>query len=507
MAADSLASEHVVTKLVGNLSLADQPEAILRPEGSAKEESKPAVSPSSESTEAKEGNKKQLDAKDHRPFYPSNNYYGYYYPGQENTNKAWEDQTRFYGMDAADGQYTGAPSENGSLLYYPPGYGYGQNPYNPYNPYIPGGMVGADGQYMGQRPYYPGQFQQTPASRYFPSSPMHPPRQETGSVPASKAHANGISGGKGVSKTTYKDGIKGAESGASLPRNLRPMSQIQLNQQVNGGASHGKDSMQFRKYSCGLNQGKVTMPYANINGMMYKPNPRQRGKFYGYHGNENWNLDGMNEQNRGPRTIRPKSSQDSSEARSSGYGEEQYNLDSFCVDYETAKFFVIKSYSEDDVHQSIKYNVWASTPNGNKKLDGAYQEAQKLSSENKACPVFLFFSVNASGQFCGVAEMIGSVDFEKSMDFWQQDKWNGFFPVKWHLVKDIPNSQFRQIILENNDNKPVTNSRDTQEVLFVHSLAMIILHSQFGQFILEKNHNKPVTNSRNTQEVLFDDCS
>jgi hypothetical protein len=74
------------------------------------------------------------------------------------------------------------------------------------------------------------------------------------------------------------------------------------------------------------------------------------------------------------------------------------------------------------------------------------------------------FQVNASGQFCGVAEMIGRVDFNKSMDFWQQDKWNGYFPVKWHIIKDVPNPQLRHIILENNDHKPVTNSRDTQEV-------------------------------------------
>ena len=50
------------------------------------------------------------------------------------------------------------------------------------------------------------------------------------------------------------------------------------------------------------------------------------------------------------------------------------------------------------------------------------------------------------------------------MNFWQQDKWNGFFSVKWHIIKDVPNPQFRHIILENNENKPVTNSRDTQEV-------------------------------------------
>uniref|UniRef100_A0A7C9D7R6 YTH domain-containing family protein n=1 Tax=Opuntia streptacantha TaxID=393608 RepID=A0A7C9D7R6_OPUST len=141
--------------------------------------------------------------------------------------------------------------------------------------------------------------------------------------------------------------------------------------------------------------------------------------------------------------------------------KEQYNKEDFPETYSDAKFFVIKSYSEDDVHKSIKYNVWASTPNGNKKLDAAYQEAQ---GKSDGCPLFLLFSVNASGQFVGLAEMVGPVDFTKSMDFWQQDKWTGCFPVKWHIVKDVPNSLLKHITLENNDNKPVTNSRDTQEV-------------------------------------------
>ncbi|KAH0898205.1 hypothetical protein HID58_047773 [Brassica napus] len=110
---------------------------------------------------------------------------------------------------------------------------------------------------------------------------------------------------------------------------------------------------------------------------------------------------------------------------------DQYNLPSFQTKYEEAMFFVIKSYSEDDIHKSIKYNVWSSTLNGNKKLD---------------------------------TEMTGRVDYEKSMEFWQQDKWTGYFPVKWHIIKDVPNPQLRHVILENNENKPVTNSRDTQEV-------------------------------------------
>lgn len=78
--------------------------------------------------------------------------------------------------------------------------------------------------------------------------------------------------------------------------------------------------------------------------------------------------------------------------------------------------------------------------------------------------------------------MVGPVDFEKSLEYWQQDKWNGCFPVKWHIVKDVPNSLLKHITLDNNENKPVTNSRDTQEVILV--LAFVV--AWFSLFFLSK---------------------
>ncbi|XP_058007514.1 YTH domain-containing protein ECT4 isoform X2 [Hevea brasiliensis] len=230
----------------------------------------------------------------------------------------------------------------------------------------------------------------------------------------------------------------------------------------------------------------------NANGWLavdskYKP----RGRDNGYFGYRNDSIDGLNELNRGPRAKGFKNQKGfapvtlvvkgqnvpSIETVNEGKDEmattpdkEQYNKADFPDDYSDAKFFVIKSYSEDDVHKSIKYNVWTSTPNGNKKLDAAYQEAQQKSG---GCPVFLFFSVNTSGQFVGLAEMVGPVDFHKNVEYWQQDKWTGCFPLKWHIVKDIPNSLLKHITLENNENKPVTNSRDTQEVKLELGLKMV----------------------------------
>ncbi|CAM8982580.1 unnamed protein product [Rhodiola kirilowii] len=218
---------------------------------------------------------------------------------------------------------------------------------------------------------------------------------------------------------------------------------------------------------------------------------RSRGRGYGYYGYSNENADGLNELNRGPRAKGTKNVKDTVSVTLAVKGQaiptsktadpekdvlsvtanvEHYNQPDFPTDYENAKFFIIKSYSEDDVHKSIKYNMWASTPNGNKKLDAAYREARETSS---GCPVFLFFSVNASGQFVGVAEMVGPVDFDKTLDYWQQDKWSGCFPLKWQIVKDVPNILLKHIILSNNENKPVTNSRDTQEVKLEQGLQML----------------------------------
>ena len=136
----------------------------------------------------------------------------------------------------------------------------------------------------------------------------------------------------------------------------------------------------------------------------------------------------------------------------------EYNPKEFELSPKNARFFVIKSYSEDDIHRSIKYKIWCSTEHGNKRLDSAFRER-----EGKG-PIFLFFSVNGSGHFCGIAQMISHVDYNSTSNVWAQDKWKGQFRVKWIYVKDVPNNPLRHIRLENNENKPVTNSRDTQEV-------------------------------------------
>lgn len=58
-----------------------------------------------------------------------------------------------------------------------------------------------------------------------------------------------------------------------------------------------------------------------------------------------------------------------------------YNRSDLDTDYENSKFFIIKSYSKDNVHKSIKYDIWASTPNGNRKLDAMLIVMQRRSKK------------------------------------------------------------------------------------------------------------------------------
>ena len=133
-----------------------------------------------------------------------------------------------------------------------------------------------------------------------------------------------------------------------------------------------------------------------------------------------------------------------------------------------SKFFVI---SEEDVHKSIKYNVWSSSKDGNLTLSNAF----KITEENKG-NVYLFFSCNGSGRYCGLARMKTPCDENKTFGLWTQDgKWPGLFDVEWLFIKDVPFKEFKNVIITMKDGevKPISNSRDTQEVPFEQAKIMI----------------------------------
>ncbi|KAJ8766338.1 hypothetical protein K2173_022397 [Erythroxylum novogranatense] len=451
-------------------------------------------------------------------YYPIPANYGYYCTGFESPGE-WEDHQRIFGVDGPDVQYAGAQTESLPYVYYTPTYGYAQSPYNPYNPYIPGAMIGADSPYVG-------------AQQYYTLSPYQDPVSSHGYIPVIvQSDINPTSPADLSVETGVAKNIKHgpASTSAAFPKKLpkhvadqtnalariseAPRANVVQGQQplANGSVSSGflearnaygsvqpMDNTSSGKILSHSNHLKVALPVnkgfsgfeSSAHGGTLVDKFRSKVPSGRIPSDLNGSPDGISEQNRGPRTNKMKSqfavkAYTNKVGNSNAQGHiivctEQYNKDDFHIDYADAKFFVIKSYSEDDVHKSIKYNVWSSTPHGNKKLQGAYEDAQKVAAEkSKGCPIFLFFSVNASGQFCGIAEMIGPVDFHKDMDFWQQDKWSGSFPVKWHIIKDVPNTSFRHIILENNENKPVTNSRDTQEIMYRQGLEMLKIFKNY----------------------------
>lgn len=124
-----------------------------------------------------------------------------------------------------------------------------------------------------------------------------------------------------------------------------------------------------------------------------------------------------------------------------------------------SRFFIIKSFTEEDVHKAIKYNVWSSTVGGNAILDQALadvknfkdtmpkdldknSDGQSEDDNAKDAEVYLMFSVNKSKHFCGVAKMASHVRNDVRHDqLWkQQGKWPGSISIDWLHVKDIPNT-------------------------------------------------------------------
>ncbi|KAE9584474.1 hypothetical protein Lal_00021699 [Lupinus albus] len=459
----------------------------------------------------------------------------FYYRGFDNANGEWDEYPSYVNSEGLEIRSPGVYNENPSLIFHS---GYGFNPQMPYGPYSPVTTplpsVGGDAQLYSQQfpytgpPYY---HQLVPPSLSYINSPtpvsqpeltnlvgidqqvdsmFFGPRPGYPSVGSfGRGSFPGAPGSLGFHES--QQGFDAPRSGgiwsdSSKPserqRSLVPLSPSVSPQPIGSHCSFGQtvgmpSYQQGSLYGFGSGRGylpnqgtsfggnAISSLSTNDRSFLSVENSRRQVRATAALCNCNGTLDILSEQNRGPRASKLKNQISSennsvdnnkSNASIAKFQNESVNRSDFATDYKDAKFFVIKSYSEDNVHKSIKYGVWASTPNGNRKLDAAYHQAKE---KQDACPIFLFFSVNASAQFCGVAEMVGPVNFEKSVDFWQQDKWSGQFPVKWHMIKDVPNSQFRHIVLENNDNKPVTNSRDTQEVKLQQGIEILTIFKNY----------------------------
>ncbi|KAK1310469.1 hypothetical protein QJS10_CPA08g01245 [Acorus calamus] len=435
-------------------------------------------------------NSEQQPAVEHSAYYPQSSNYGYFYHGSDNAYTGWGDQGYFVQGDGSETtQYSNIQSDNNGYVYYVPGY----SPYSPANP------MGVEGQYDGQQQYFTSSGYLQPTVSYGSESlplnywdathmPSEVHRDSRPSVSAlnpaaslkpkslNSVNPNG-SVNPGVSALPFDSKGRITASPKVTDQPIRSLNKAPQLRPVIRSVDYPKVNDSIGNISSFSHQGQGGIFQRNsltTNGQAWVNNQQTRMR-------DRFNKSGIFESTcdlvRGPRARKDKFPQHST-AEKERLGplirRDQYNLPDFQTKYEQARFFMIKSYSEDDIHKSIKYKVWTSTPHGNKKLDDAFRDAQMQSIEKGIkFPIFLFFSVNASGQFVGMAEMIGRVDYDKDMDFWQQNKWNGFFPVKWHIVKDIPNIRFQQIILENNQNRPVTYSRDTQEINLPQGLKML----------------------------------
>jgi hypothetical protein len=118
---------------------------------------------------------------------------------------------------------------------------------------------------------------------------------------------------------------------------------------------------------------------------------------------------------------------------------------------------MIKSFTEEDVHKAIKYNLWTSSDSAMKTLDEAYNSKEK---------VLLIFNSKQSGRLLGIAEMKSRVAFEKYFPLWTQDFQKGFFEIEWIYIKDIPYYLFKDVKILMNDGvaRPITFCRNAQEI-------------------------------------------
>ena len=128
------------------------------------------------------------------------------------------------------------------------------------------------------------------------------------------------------------------------------------------------------------------------------------------------------------------------------------------------------------------HKVWSSTHEGNEKLSQTFKHSV---ANMAACyPIFLFFSLNQSGQFCGVAQLASDLNSHSTLITPNNSKTaslGGNFAVKWLFCKDIPNKFFKHLSNKLNENKPVANSRDTQEVSFMEGVGMLEIFRDFQE--------------------------
>eukprot|EP01006_Ploeotia_vitrea_P042358 TRINITY_DN66622_c13_g1_i1.p1 TRINITY_DN66622_c13_g1~~TRINITY_DN66622_c13_g1_i1.p1 ORF type:complete len:381 (+),score=58.97 TRINITY_DN66622_c13_g1_i1:69-1145(+) len=163
-------------------------------------------------------------------------------------------------------------------------------------------------------------------------------------------------------------------------------------------------------------------------------------------------------------------------------------LPEFTKNPEQGRFFVIKSFTKADVVKAMQEGVWASTKKGMENLDKAWTE----SSEDG---IYLLFSVNGSGAFCGVAKMTSPIDNNQDVKWCGTARFKGHFKISWIFIVEIGNQAFRDLL--NKDSMSVTRSRDTYELSLSTGLKML---NTFRQYQSSPDRERPSPPQRQQQQ-------
>ncbi|ORM41913.1 YTH domain-containing protein 1 [Babesia sp. Xinjiang] len=123
-------------------------------------------------------------------------------------------------------------------------------------------------------------------------------------------------------------------------------------------------------------------------------------------------------------------------------------------------YYVVKSFSDQNVHIALTHDVWATTPKNEVIFDEAFK---------KGSNVILIFSINGSSRFIGYALMQsrpGEASVEESVFYLGNGKkFKGKqFDISWIRVVDLPFSECSNLNNSCNEGKPVKIARDGQQV-------------------------------------------
>ena len=125
-----------------------------------------------------------------------------------------------------------------------------------------------------------------------------------------------------------------------------------------------------------------------------------------------------------------------------------------------ARFFVLRSTCDDDIHKAIKYGIWTSTYKNNLILNDLYRKYRR-----DKIPIFLIFTVVGSGQYCGLAQMASEVELKKTFSYWWEEvKWSGVFKINWIYVKDVLYEEVEDVLLPSGNK--IISCKDGSELDF-----------------------------------------